>query len=101
VIDLEWIRACVNSGKYYFSGHADIERQNDGLSIVEIEESLNNGIMLEFYEDTGRGESCLITGFTVSGKPIHVVIGRRGESPVIITTYIPTPPKFKNPYERG
>lgn len=101
MIKLEWIRTYVSKGEYYFSGHADVERQNDELSIVEIEDALNNGIMLESYEDTGRGESCLITGFTTAGKPIHIVIGIRGDRPVIITTYIPTPPKFKNPYERG
>jgi len=101
VIDLEWINTCVSRGEYYFSRHADLERQNDGLSIAEIEEALNNGVMLDSYEDTGRGESCLIAGFTAVGKPIHVVIGRRGKKPVIITTYIPTPPKFMNPYERG
>ena len=74
---------------------------NDDLSIIEIEEALNNGIILEFYEDTGRGDSCLVAGFTAAGKPIHAVIGRRAESLVIVTTYIPGPPKFKNPYERG
>lgn len=38
---------------------------------------------------------------TISGKPVHVVCGSRGDSLVIITVYIPSPPKFKNPYERG
>lgn len=49
----------------------------------------------------GRGESCLLVGFTDAGKPVHVVCGRLGIALVIVTVYIPTPPKFKNPYERG
>ena len=32
------------------------------------------GEILEQYPDTGRGESCLILGFSVT-KPIHVVCG--------------------------
>jgi hypothetical protein len=40
-------------------------------------------------------------GFTKYGKPLHVVCGERKEKLIIITVYIPLPPKFKNPYERG
>ncbi|SJM91615.1 hypothetical protein CRENPOLYSF2_2310008 [Crenothrix polyspora] len=35
------------------------------------------------------------------GIPIHAVCGCMGKTLVIITVYIPTPPKFKNPFERG
>ncbi|MBF0536708.1 MAG: DUF4258 domain-containing protein [Nitrospirae bacterium] len=59
------------------------------------------GRILEHYEDTGRGESCLVVGFTEIGKSIHIVCGQRGDVLVIITVYIPLPPKFKTPYERG
>jgi len=43
--------------------------------ISEVREALINGIILEQYEDTGRGESCLVAGFTDIGKPIHIVCG--------------------------
>jgi hypothetical protein len=42
----------------------------------------------------------LVAGFANSGKPIHIVCGEFEEKLAIITVYIPTPPKFKNPYER-
>jgi len=32
---------------------------------------------------------------------VHVVCGERERQMVIITVYIPRPPKFKTPYERG
>jgi len=69
--------------------------------ISEVEEAFLNGRILEKYPDTGRGESCLVAGFTIEGKPIHIVCGMRGDFIVIITVYIPTPSKFKTPYERG
>jgi hypothetical protein len=94
------IKMRIEDDKYYFSRHADKERQNDNLAIKEVEDALLNGRILEQYEDSGRGESCLIAGFTNVGKPIHVVCGKSGDWIVIITVYIPTPPKFKNPYER-
>ncbi|OFZ38751.1 MAG: hypothetical protein A2504_05750 [Bdellovibrionales bacterium RIFOXYD12_FULL_39_22] len=62
---------------------------------------LKEVLIIENYEDTGRGVSCLLVGFTDDGKPIHVVCGTRNSWLVIMAVYIPTPPKFKSPYERG
>ena len=98
---LSWVQERVKKGEYYFSKHGDQERQNDNLTIAEIEKVLLAGRILEGYKDTLRGESCLVAGFTQSGKPIHIVCGERRNWLVIITVYIPRPPKFKTPYERG
>ena len=95
------IKSKFKKEQYYFSKHADQERQNDNLLVTEIEQAVIDGRVLEEYPDTGRGESCLIAGFSNEGKPIHIVCGLRGNFIVIITVYIPTPPKFKTPYERG
>lgn len=101
MFDIVWIQSKVRDGNYYFSRHGDQERQNDNLTVSEVEEALMTGRILEQYEDTGRGESCLVAGFTDSGKPLHIVCGELEDYVVVITVYIPTPPKFKNPYERG
>lgn len=101
MFEIEWIRKRVKKGEYYFSKHGDRERQNDNLTVAEIEEALIAGRILEHYENTGRGESCLVAGFTQIGKPIHMVCGARGDWLVVITIYIPRPPKFKTPYKRG
>ena len=98
---IEWIIERVQKDEYYFSKHGDQERQNENLLIAEIEEALLSGRVLEHYDDTGRGESCLVVGFTNSGKPVHIVCGARGEQLIVVTVYIPRPPKFKTPYERG
>jgi len=98
---MDWIRAGVAGNTFYFSRHGDQERQNENLSISEVAETLSNGRILEQYPDTGRGESCLVVGFTQAGVPVHIVCGQRGDWPVIVTVYVPKPPKFKNPYERG
>ena len=98
---LDWIKNKIVCDRYYFSRHGDRERQNDGLSIHEIEEAVISGRIIERYEDTGRGVSCLVAGFANSGKPIHVVCGASGAEMIIITVYIPSKPKFKNPYERA
>lgn len=101
MFDIAWIKTKIENTEEYFSKHAEQERQNDNLMISEVREALINGIILEQYEDTGRGESCLIARFTNIGKPIHIVCGERNDKLIIITVYIPLPPKFKNPYQRG
>ncbi|MEK7286554.1 MAG: DUF4258 domain-containing protein [Nitrospirota bacterium] len=101
MFDIEWIKVKISKSEYYLSRHGDQERQNDHLTILEVEEALLNGKVLEQYSDAGRGESCLVVGFTNLGKPIHIVCGEMENSLAVITVYIPYPPKFKNPYERG
>jgi hypothetical protein len=87
MIVIDWIREKVKKNEYYFSRHGDQARQDDNLTIIEIEESLLTGRILEQYPDTGRGESCLVAGFSEIGKPVHTVCGKRGEWLVIVTVY--------------
>ena len=101
MISPEWIKQCIEKQHYRYSRHGDRERQIDGLNLAEVEQAMASGRIIEQYADTGRGESCLLAGFTDGGKPVHIVCGAMADWLVIITLYIPTPPKFKNPYERG
>ncbi|MEA1916526.1 MAG: DUF4258 domain-containing protein [Campylobacterota bacterium] len=98
---IKFIRKKVEDNNYFFSKHADDERKNDNLTILEIEEAIFSGQILENYSEDRRGKSCLVVGFTNDGKPIHIVCGTNSDTVVIITAYIPTPPKFKNPFERS
>lgn len=100
-MEIKWIQKKIRRDEYYVSKHGDQERQNDNLTISEIEEAILQGRILEQYKDTGRGKSCLVVGFSEMGRPLHIVCGVRGDWLAIITVYIPRPPKFKNPYERG
>ncbi len=43
MIDLDWIREKVKQTEYYFSKHGDQERQDDNLTIIEVEEALLTG----------------------------------------------------------
>ena len=101
MIEIEWVKQAVRDKNYRYSKHGDQERQNDNLTLTEVAQALSNGRILEQYVDTGRGVSCLVVGFTDNGIPVHIVCGCMGEMLVVITVYIPTSPKFTNPFERG
>lgn len=103
-MDINQIRQSIRQGKYEFSIHAQQERLEEDLDIVEIEEALAQGEILEDYPDDPRGESCLILGYA-STKPIHTVLGwaRKNVDERIlrvITVYIPQPPKWTDPRTR-
>ncbi len=99
-MNIEEIKAKVLRSQYVYTSHAEIERREDNLTFAQIEQALLNGTIIEHYSDTGRGESCLIVGF-VGELPIHIVCGWREERVVLITVYIPRPPKFIDPWTRG
>jgi hypothetical protein len=99
-VDIEEIKARIRNNQYVYTHHAEIERKAEELTFAQVEETFLNGKILEHYPDTGRGESCLILGFT-EDIPIHIICGWRGEKISVITVYIPRPPKFVDPWTRG
>ena len=99
-MDVDEIRNRVRANSYLYSQHADIERKADDLTIAQVEQALLTCEILEEYPDTGRGEACLVLGFA-GAQPIHVVCGWRGDQVVLITIYVPRPPRFLDPWTRG
>ena len=97
---LEEIQGKVREDEYDYTLHAEIERNADSLTFYQIEAAILGGEILEQYPDDGRGESCLLLGFS-DNIPIHVVCGWRGERIVIITVYVPKPSKFIDPWTRS
>ena len=98
-MDIDVVKAKVRHGDFVVSDHASTEAEDEEISFEQIRNAILNDTILEQYEDTGRGESCLILGF-VKGWPIHAVCGWRGENIVVITTYVPREPWFSDPWTR-
>ena len=99
-MDLGDIQEKIENGRFRLSLHAELEAETDNLNIAQIVEAILNGKILEQYDDTGRGHSCLIVGFT-DEVPIHIVCGMRDDNVIIVTVYEPGPPKFLDPWTRG
>jgi hypothetical protein len=106
-MDLKEIQQFLRDGRYEVSFHAQQERLEEDLDLIEIEAAIiESGELLEQYPDDPRGESCLALGF-VGDRPIHVVLGWaaiKGESRGmlrLITVYTPMAPKWSDPRTRG
>ena len=88
---MSFIRDKVRNNEYDLSAHAHNERQEEQITVAEIEKALLNGDIIEKYPNDPRGESCLIV-LVVSGKSLHVVCGTRKERLLIVTVYRPKLP---------
>ncbi len=99
-MNLDSIKDKLRANEFFLSDHADYEAADENIEISEIRDAILNGEVLENYEDTGRGESCLLVGFA-NARPLHIVCGWRRNRVVVITVYLPKPPKFIDPWTRG
>jgi len=98
----DFIYAEIKEQSYDISIHADDERIADELTVSQVEIALLNCKIIEQYLDDPRGESCLAVGFTPERIPIHAVCGKNPSGHLIlITVYIPTMPKWRDPYTRN
>ena len=98
---IEWIRERILRDEYLLTSHAEVERRSDNIDIKEIERVLLGGVILEDYPEDPRGASCLVCG-SWGEIPVHVVCGQNSDDwLVVITVYIPSTPKWKNPQERS
>lgn len=88
--------------KYRLTMHAEHEREQDSLSLKEVEECFFNDTieLIEDYPEDPRGHSFLLLGFTQEGEPVHFVCGIHEEELVMITLYRPDEEKWKNWRER-
>lgn len=97
-MDISFIKNKVKNQEYDLSSHAHRERQEERITVTEIEQALLAGDIIEKYPKDERGESCLIAA-KVENKSLHVVCGKRDNRLLIVTVYRPKPPTWKN-YKR-
>lgn len=91
----------IKQDKFYLSHHAQIERGEEKIKVNDIVNCILNGEALEYYPNDPRGESCLIVGKCLDGRWLHVLCGNFNEDDLlIITVYIPQPPKWIDPFRR-
>lgn len=101
-MDIEHIRNKILTGEWVLSRHARIRAGQRCIRDFELVIAIANGEIIENYPEDQRGHSCLVLGYTKDGQPIHSVCAYDPSGTlVIITTYFPEPPKWKDPKTRG
>jgi len=88
------IKQKVRDEHYEISLHAEKERYAEDISILDLENALLNGEIIEDYPEDPRGKSCLVLGYS-DGRAIHIVCGFTSLQWLrVITVYLPKPPKW-------
>jgi hypothetical protein len=61
------------------------------ISPEEVRSVVKQGEIIEDYPTDARGHSCLMLGFGLDQRPIHVVCAPKEDYLAIITAYLPDP----------
>jgi hypothetical protein len=96
---LEFIRAKATSQDLRITQHAHEEMTEEGILLDHILQAISNGEILENYPDHRRGACCLLHG-DADGRAIHIVCTTSGSTLIIITVYLPLPPRWTSPTQR-
>ena len=93
---IEEIQAKIRRRLYEFSKHAVDKSIIRVISVAEVEEAIaGQSELIEDYPDDKYGPSCLVLGFTDSGRPLHIQCSYPSRPLVkIITLYEPDPDEW-------
>jgi hypothetical protein len=92
---IEQIRDKIARNQYEFSEHAVSVSIVRHISVRELGEAVASGEIIEDYADDKYGPSCLIFGFTLAYRPLHIQSSYPSRPLVkIITLYEPDPDQW-------
>ena len=87
---LDQLRSHLSAREFDYSKHALERASAKNISEREIREAGEKCTVIEDYLDDYYGPSALLLGFTVAGRPVHIVVSLADTPRVkIITLYEP------------
>lgn len=99
---LSILRAQLAAGEFEFTLHALKRVVERNVANHEIREASAHAVIIEDYPADKYGPSCLLLGFSIANRPLHIQVTRQaGQSRLkIITLYEPDPAEWVNYIER-
>lgn len=80
MVDLIHLKKLARDDKIKWSLHAMKRLRERRITIDDFLNAIAEGEIIEQYPDDYPTPSCLLMGTTVSGKPLHIVVGCDGAS---------------------
>jgi hypothetical protein len=80
--------------------HAQQEMAEEDILLGDVLEALQTAQVLEHYPEHRRGPCCLVCGYTLARRPLHLVCTTEQPLLILITVYEPRPPKWETPTQR-
>ena len=69
------------------------------ITVNDIVKGIETGEIIKQYEDDKPFPSCLILGFSMNHKYIHIVVSNDNEYIYLITAYYPNPEQWENNFK--
>lgn len=95
-MQIEEIQKLYRRSNIKWSVHCLERIQERDISRDDVLNCISLGKIIEDYPDDFPHPSCLIYGYTINSKIIHVVVGCDEEYLYLITAYYPDTDKFEN-----
>jgi len=100
LIDIANLRKYYEEDTVLVTQHASDRFRQRNIKMKDIKSGIMNGDIIEQYPDAFPFPSCLILGYTIDKRPIHIVMSDEGSASKIITAYIPTMEKWNNDFKK-
>ena len=98
---LEKVRSQLSTGEFEFSRHALKRVVERNIGDQEIRQAGMQANIIADYPDDKYSPSCLLLGFTTTGRPLHIQVSlAEAELVKIITIYEPDPSEWINYSQR-
>lgn len=100
MLQIETLRKIAeDSDRVILTQHSAVRLLERQIRYEDVIAAISGGEIIEQYPDDYPHPSCLILGFSVFGKYLHVVCGTDGEYLWIITAYYPSTDKWESDYK--
>ena len=98
MIKIETLQTYYTKDKVLMTQHSSERCRQRGIKIKDIRYAIMTGEIIEQYPDDYPFPSCLIFGYSVDNRIIHVVMSDEGTGSRTITAYFPDPEKWESDY---
>ena len=89
------LRSKMASDQFEFTEHSVHQSIIRRISVQEIREAFAKSQLVEDYPDDKYGPSCLVLGFTLADRPLHILCSHPSRPLVrIVTLYEPDPDEW-------
>ena len=97
LLNIEIIREYILKRKVDWTKHCLNRLSQRDILISDVKEAINNGKIIEYYYEDYPYPSCLVLGYNINHRILHIVCGISEDMVHMITAYYPDNQKW----ERG
>ena len=96
LLNIDIIKEYMQKRKVDWTKHCLNRLNQRNIQISDIKTAISNGKIIEYYYDDYPYPSCLILGYNMNNRIIHIACGMSEDIIHIITAYYPDTNKWEN-----